>query len=138
MVIHPCILLFLITGVYNVWAAWKGYAALGPAGQALIGTHMLLAVIVITLMLVVLSGKEPTKPYRGLMALIVALLFLTVAMSSSLKVLRDHSPRHAGATAATDKKHHGARAGAAARPKATDRAGAGSATQIAPSPDRTP
>ena len=92
MVIHPCILLFLISGIYNVCIGWYRYSVPGvrPLGQALIGTHMLLAVIVFTISLILLAGAEPKPWAKTGMTLNLILLFLTIGAASAVKWVREH------------------------------------------------
>jgi uncharacterized membrane protein len=103
MVIHPCILLFLISGVYNVWKAWDGYAGL-PGAKHVIITHMVLAGIVFTLAIIMLAGPTPPVWAPKGMALNILLLLLAIAMGSMLKYMRDHPKhsKHATPVAAAD------------------------------------
>src|SRR5688572_135793 len=93
MVIHPAILLLLISGIYNSTANWSQYK-LNPAGtHSLWGMHMLLAAIVFTISLVMLAGKEPPKSHRKWMMGNLVLLMVVVAIASTLKWVREHPPQ---------------------------------------------
>lgn len=89
VVIHACILLFLISGTYNAIANWKGYRAGVPLTHELFGLHILLALCVFVVWLLALAGK-PTRPgVRRWMGASLVLVLLTVAAASSLKWARE-------------------------------------------------
>jgi uncharacterized membrane protein len=89
IVIHACILLFLISGIYNAIANWPAYKAGVPMTHALLGVHVLLALIVFAIALVMLAGRSPRRGARGWMGFNLVLLFLVVAAASSLKWARE-------------------------------------------------
>ena len=91
-VIHVSILFFLISGTYNYIANRAIYHQVKPASHILFGIHALLAVMVFTISLVLLAGKEPPAPHRQWMLLNFVLLMLVVAAASTLKWVRDHAP----------------------------------------------
>ncbi len=91
-VIHPSILLFLISGTYNAMANWNAYHRAVPASHAFFGLHVLLAVIVFTIALILLAGKEPPVMHKKWMTVNLALLMFVVAAGSTLKWVRDHTP----------------------------------------------
>jgi uncharacterized membrane protein len=101
MIIHPCILFFLISGIYNAYKAWPGYQAT-PGFLHIILTHIVLASIVFVLALIILAGSKPPAWAHTAMAINLVLLFLAIAMGSTLKWLRDHptSSKHKHATTA--------------------------------------
>ena len=99
MVIHSCILLLLISGTYNATINWAKYNALGPTGQSLVGTHLLLALIVFTIALWLLAGPEPKKNHLKWLALNLILMFLTIAAGSVLKYARDSHAANSSLTA---------------------------------------
>ena len=91
-VIHPSILLFLISGVYNSMANWGAYRAI-HGSHAYFGLHVLLAVVTFTISLILLAGKEPPKMHKQWMTVNLAVLMFVVAAASTLKWVRDHGPR---------------------------------------------
>ena len=97
MVIHSSILLFLISGTYNAIANWPKYHVTIPLSHALFGSHVLLALVVFTIALFVLAGKEPPASHRQLMMVNLVLLFIVVATAGGLKWVRDHAPAAAAA-----------------------------------------
>jgi uncharacterized membrane protein len=101
LIVHVCITLFLISGIYNVVTGWPKYSKPGvaPLGQMLIGTHMLLALVVIVLALLILSGPQPPRWARKAMTVSLLLLFLTIAAASSVKWICDHPRQSAVSTA---------------------------------------
>lgn len=90
MVIHTCILLFLISGTYNAVMNWSKYNAMGPTGHSLFGIHVLLALIVFGIVLWLLMGKELRPGHLKWMAINLGLMFLTIAAASVLKYAREH------------------------------------------------
>jgi uncharacterized membrane protein len=90
-VVHPSILIFLVTGVYNTMRNWSKYKLNPGAMHGLWGTHLLLALAVMAIALMLLAGREPTRSHRNLMRINLVLMFLTVAASSSLKWVRDYT-----------------------------------------------
>jgi uncharacterized membrane protein len=99
MVVHTCILLFLISGTYNAVLNWPKYSAMEPAGlgHGLFGTHLLLALIVFGILLWMFVGKEPRKDFFKWMTISVVLMFLTVAAASVLKYAKENSAKTATA-----------------------------------------
>ena len=89
-VVHPSILLFLISGTYNAMANWAAYGNAKPLSHAFFGLHVLLAAAVFTIALVMLAGKEPPKPHKQWMTVNFVLLLLVVAAAGALKWVRDH------------------------------------------------
>jgi heme A synthase len=93
MVIHTCILLLLISGSYNAWRNWGAYHEAIPLSHAFFGLHVILALLVFGISIAVLMGHEPPASHRSLMAVNLILLALVVAAGSSLKWVRDTTPR---------------------------------------------
>jgi uncharacterized membrane protein len=89
MVIHPCILLLILTGIFNSCIAWDKYRLNPPLLQALWGTHVLLALCAFSIALYVLAGKEPPAKHGNWMKLNLIVLFLTILAASSLKWARE-------------------------------------------------
>src|SRR5690349_11682981 len=59
MVIHSCILLLLLSGIYNSVRLFGQYRADPPLLHGLWGGHILLALVVFGISLWLLAGKEP-------------------------------------------------------------------------------
>src|SRR4051794_29143612 len=55
MTVHPCILLFILTGSYNSWLAWDIYRTARPLGHAFWGTHVFLGTLAIVISLAALA-----------------------------------------------------------------------------------
>jgi uncharacterized membrane protein len=96
MVVHTCILLLLVSGTFNAWTNWPKYTAMSAGlGHSLFGVHLLLALIVFTIALWVLAGKEPPKNHLAWMAVNLGLMLLTIAAASVLKYARETSTKPA-------------------------------------------
>ena len=91
-VVHPAILVLLVSGVYNTMGNWPWYTRNPPLLHGLFGTHLLLALAVITISLVLLAGREPIRTHRGWIKVNLVLMALTIAAASSLKWAREHTP----------------------------------------------
>lgn len=91
MVVHPAILAFLVSGIFNAWGNWATYKLNPPLMHGLFGTHLLLAIIVICVSLWLLAGREPGRSSRQWMRINIALMLLTVLAASTLKWARDRT-----------------------------------------------
>ncbi len=91
-VVHPAILAFLVSGIYNTLRVWPRYREHRGLAHGLFGAHLLLALAVITISLILLAGREPRRSHRGLLKLNVVLMVLAIAAASSLKWVRDSRP----------------------------------------------
>lgn len=98
MVIHPAILLFLISGIYNTFKVWDQYKQTPGLTHGLWGMHVLLALIVFGIALVLLAGKEPPKSYKAWMTGNLVLLMFIVAAASTLKYIREGRASPGGQT----------------------------------------
>src|SRR4051794_33490979 len=61
MVVHPAILVFLVTGTYNAWRNWgvySGYPQYRGLMHGTFGMHLLLGLTVIGISLWLLAGRE--------------------------------------------------------------------------------
>jgi len=96
MIVHPVVLVLLLSGAYNAWRNWRWYTQDPPLLHGLFGTHMLLGLIVITISLVLLAGREPIRSHRTLMKVNLVLMVLTVLSAAVLKWGRDNTPPPAG------------------------------------------
>ncbi len=101
MLIHTSILLLLLSGTYNAIMNWPKYKLVVPMSHMLFGLHVLFALVVFTISLILLAGKEPPASHRTWMAVNIVLMLIVVAAASTLKWVRDHAP--AAATAAQTK-----------------------------------
>ena len=90
----------LVSGVIN-WINNAGlYKAIGPIGNALIGTKFLLAVIVFALVWVRQSKMLGARADRPLLMVIVHLIAVVIVLASVLRHLRlEHLAQAAGAGA---------------------------------------
>src|SRR5258708_32707340 len=91
-VVHPSILLLLVSGIYNLLGNRDAYHRTLPMSHALLGLHVLLALAVFTISLILLAGKEPPPTHRKWMMVNLVLLMFVVASASTLKWVRDHAP----------------------------------------------
>lgn len=98
---HACILFLLLSGIYNAYGNWHAYTLNPAQSHSLFGSHVLLALIVITLLLVIFARRQPRPNERTWLRGIVILLFLTVLIASSLKYVRDHTHAPSSATSTT-------------------------------------
>jgi uncharacterized membrane protein len=93
IVIHTCILLFLLSGTYNAWANWPAYKMGVPLTHALFGVHLLGALLVFAVALFVLAGKKPPRTGGRWLMVNLILALLTIAAASSLKWARERGVR---------------------------------------------
>jgi uncharacterized membrane protein len=85
MVIHCCILLLLVTGLFNSFIGLRTYNLNPPLLHSLLGVHILLALLAFGLCLYVLAGPRAPPSHRRLVALDLVVLLLAVAAASALK-----------------------------------------------------
>jgi hypothetical protein len=85
MVIHSCILLLLVTGLFNSFIGLRTYNLNPPLLHSLLGVHILLALLAFGLCLYVLAGPRAPPSHRRLVALDLVVLLLAVAAASALK-----------------------------------------------------
>lgn len=101
MTIHPCILVFLLTGAFNTWVNWGDYRLNRPLMHGLWGPHMILGLIAIVVSLVLLAPKEPPAWRKAGMTFNLVILFTTVLLASTLKYVRDQAVKGRPATMPT-------------------------------------
>src|SRR4051795_3427305 len=65
MVIHTAVLLLLLTGAFNTWAAWDDYKLHTRLMHGLWGPHMLLGLIAMIIALVLLAPPEPPRWHKA-------------------------------------------------------------------------
>jgi uncharacterized membrane protein len=92
MLIHTCILLLLISGIYNSMGNWNAYNQIPATAQPLWGTHVLLATLIFAIAIYVLLGKQPRAAHAKWSAVNLLLMALAIAVAGSLKYVRDHRP----------------------------------------------
>jgi len=91
MIVHPVVLALLVSGGYNAWRNMRWYSQNPPLLHSLFGMHLLLGLMVITISLVVLAGREPKRSYRTAMMVNIVLMALTILAASVLKWGRDNT-----------------------------------------------
>jgi hypothetical protein len=90
MLVRVTIVLLIATGIYNLILNREGYHRTLPLSHGLLGTHVLLALAIVGLLEAGLSARRVEGGRRGLLRIAVVLLFVTVAVASSLKYVREH------------------------------------------------
>jgi uncharacterized membrane protein len=94
MVVHPAMLAFIVSGIYNSWRLFPQYKANPPMLHSLWGTHILLALVIFTISIILLKGVQPPRSHRTWMKVNVALMLVAILVASSLKWAREHeNPR---------------------------------------------
>lgn len=76
------------SGVYNWYLNFDAYRKLGPIGNALIGTKVLLAIIMFTLVIARSAGLINPKNPRLLPMINIHLAGLVILLASILRVMR--------------------------------------------------
>lgn len=93
MLVHTCILLLLLSGAFNTWRAWGDYRLNRPLMHGLWGPHLFLALTAMVIALLLLAGKTPPKWHKKGATINLVLLFLAVAVASTLKYVHDQAVR---------------------------------------------
>ncbi len=94
MVVHPAMLAFIVSGVYNSIRLFPQYKANPPMLHSLWGTHILIALVIFAVSIVLLKGVEPPRNHRTWMKVNVVLMLVAILVASSLKWAREHeNPR---------------------------------------------
>lgn len=94
MVVHSGIALFLISGIYNTLRNWHTYNQWPGVTHGLFGLHLLLALTIFTISLILLAGSKPIQGHARWMKINIILLFLAVAVASTLKWAREYAHDH--------------------------------------------
>lgn len=94
VVVHPGILLFLISGIYNAVRNWHTYNQWPGITHGLFGLHLLLALTIFTISIILLAGPKPIPGHAKWMKINIVLFFLTVAFASTLKWAREYAHDH--------------------------------------------
>ena len=90
MLVRITIVLLIASGIYNLILNRDGYHRTLPLSHGLLGTHVLLALVIVGLLEAGLSARRVEGGRRTLVRLAVVLLFVTVAVASTLKYVREH------------------------------------------------
>ncbi|HSZ59905.1 MAG TPA: hypothetical protein VK797_29960 [Tepidisphaeraceae bacterium] len=98
MLARTAIVLLIATGVYNLLLNRIAYEHTLPLSHVLLGLHALLWLVIAGMLEVGLSSRRTPAVRRTWLGATVALMFLTVALASSLKYVREH-PRATAAGA---------------------------------------
>jgi uncharacterized membrane protein len=88
-VIHPSILLLLLSGIFNSISNWSKYDLQPFPLHMIWGIHILLALTAFSIALYVLAGQKPPANHSRWMTLNLLALFLAVAAASTLKSFRE-------------------------------------------------
>ena len=102
-VVHICLGLLLLTGAFNTWRNWQDYKLNTALMHAFWGTHMLLGLVVMGISASLLAKPQPPKNHRGILTVNLVIMFVVVALASTLKYVRDttvksRAPAPAGVT----------------------------------------
>lgn len=99
MTVHPCILFLLLTGAFNTWRAWPDYKLNTKLMHGLWGPHLFLGLTAIVISLILLAPKQVPKWHKTGAAINLIILFITVALASTLKYVRDTTVKQHPTTA---------------------------------------
>jgi putative copper export protein len=89
MTVHTCILLLLVSGIYNTIANWPAYRATLPMSHAFWGPHVILGLLAIGISLYVLAGHQPPPAHQRWMAINLGVLLVVVLLADLTKWVRD-------------------------------------------------
>ena len=95
---RTAIVLLLATGIYNLLLNRIAYEHTLPLSHVLLGLHALFWLVIAAAIEVALSRRTRTGR-RDLLGITIALMFLTVAIASGLKYVREHPATSANAAA---------------------------------------
>lgn len=101
MVVHPAMLAFIVSGVYNSWRLFPQYKANKALLHSLWGTHILLGLVIFTISIMLLKGVQPPRNHRMWMKVNVTLMLIVILVASSLKWAREHENSRATPAAKT-------------------------------------
>ena len=94
MTVHVSLLLFLISGTYNAIKNWPIYTLKPGIMHGLFGMHILLGLGAITLLMIMLAGREARRARNGWTRWALAALLLGIAAASTLKSAREWTLAH--------------------------------------------
>jgi uncharacterized membrane protein len=89
IVVHVCVTLLILTGAFNTWRNWGDYKLRTGIMHGIWGMHMLLGLVVMGLSIALLAKPQPPANHRTLLRVNVAVMFIVVALASTLKYVRD-------------------------------------------------
>jgi uncharacterized membrane protein len=98
MLARVVIVLLIATGIYNIVLNHVAYERSLPLSHLLLGPHALLALVIAGMLEVGLSSRRAPAARRGWLWTTIVLMFITVAVASSLKYVREHPRSNAGST----------------------------------------
>ena len=92
MVIHTCVLLLLVSGLYNTMGNWEIYNRSRHKNGAATsrGMHLLLGLTIFAIAIYVTMGKEPPEKHGKWVMANLVLMAVTIAVAGGLKYVRDH------------------------------------------------
>jgi uncharacterized membrane protein len=93
MVVHPAMLAFIVSGVYNSIKLFPQYKANPPLFHGLWGAHVIGALIVFTISIVLLKGVQPPRSHRTWMKINVGLMLVVILLASTVKWARERENR---------------------------------------------
>jgi uncharacterized membrane protein len=93
MTVHVSLLMFLISGIFNATRNWHVYKA-RPLMHGLFGTHLLLGLGGVTLLMIILAGREMRRSRMAWMRWALVGLILAIAAASTLKSAREYAVIH--------------------------------------------
>lgn len=88
LTVHPCILGLLVSGVYNTVRLWPAYKLNTARHHSLWGPHLLLGLAVMGISLWLLAGSSLRTNHRKWLKVNIALMFVVVLLSSTLRWVR--------------------------------------------------
>jgi uncharacterized membrane protein len=88
-VVHACVGLLVVTGAFNSWWNWRDFSLRPGVMHGIWGMHMLLGLVVIGISEALLAKPEPPKNHRRTLGIALAIMFVVVALASTLKFVRD-------------------------------------------------
>ena len=95
-VVHICLGLLIVTGIFNSTRNFRDYTHLirPPAlMHALWGMHILLGLVVMGISTWLLAKPEPPPNHRKWLTVNLVIMFLVVALASTLKFVRDSATK---------------------------------------------
>ena len=93
MLVHTCILFLILSGVFNTMRAWNDYRLNRPLMHGLWGPHVILGATAMVIALILLAPKQPPKWHKTGAAINLVILFMAVALASTLKYVHDQAVR---------------------------------------------
>lgn len=95
MLARAAIVVLIASGIYNLLGNWTAYRQNVPLTHALLGSHILLAIIIMSLLEIGLSARRSIRAMSGFVWFALLLMLVTLAVAASLKFAREHPSRDA-------------------------------------------